>query len=411
MEQTQLTDNTIDLDSNDLVNESDDKDIKLTQDAFRQAASNNASEATLKAALSRLINNMKYKLSPEEMKLCEEKLLENTNRVNNAKKDIENSRNDMVRLSEEVKELEDEINEIKSGKNKKLFDEEKTFDPIGISLNLVICIFLIIYIFIFYSSAIYSCVFGNLSQTVEDFFSNNSNEMHLLFNSVFNPKAFSIAIQNPYVFLFVLFAPMVFIAFGILLHEFIQKKKYSLIPLVILVTLIFDIIIAYKISKDINDGKVLVGLIESNWNWTNIFMDNDFYLVIMLGFVAYIVFGIVFHFLMEKINKPSPIQIRKDEIKQKKNKITEMGEQIQKSEKQIINYNAEEKKLKLRKEGVALPENFVKAKVSDFMLGWHQYINSYGGKNVKNKNERANEIVKNLISAKKSKGEIIPVNN
>ena len=134
---------------------------------------------------------------------------------------------------------------------------------------------------------------------------------------IVNPTALSEAFQrpgNPVVILF----PSIFLAFAIVAHHFWEQRKWVLLGVILLLTLLFDGILAIQISQKIHEVKRIAGLIPESENWVPRINDLNMWTVIFCGFVVSLLVSILYHASIELWKEVRPL---KDESKQLKTKI------------------------------------------------------------------------------------------
>lgn len=159
-------------------------------------------------------------------------------------------------------------------------------------LGIVILVPLTFYLFLFYSSTFYSAFF-------KDFGSSDS-----ILNSMFDAEALSKALATSVTELcFVLCAPIIFMGLGFCLHFFTVQKswtKYFKIAAVLIITFIFDAILAYMIGKHLHEMEVIIGTkpLGSPYGLAEAAADINTWAVIFCGFIVYIIWGIVFDMSM-----------------------------------------------------------------------------------------------------------------
>ena len=140
---------------------------------------------------------------------------------------------------------------------------------------------LMVYLFIFYASVVDKAFFLNIESLKEK----SQGILNAL--DIVNPTAFLDAFRspgNPVVILF----PSIFIAFAIVTHHFWEQRKWLLLGVILLVTLLFDGILAIQISQKIDEVRELAGLIPET-NYLNMFT------VIFCGFVVSLLASILYH--------------------------------------------------------------------------------------------------------------------
>jgi len=108
--------------------------------------------------------------------------------------------------------------------------------------------------------------------------------------------------------IFVILFPVIFLAVGFVLHSFLEnnklRKKRSKrskvlgIILIMLITFVADSIIGYKISEGVHINAFNMGLVKDVWEFEMIYTDMNFYLVLILGFVAYVIWGVLLNYVL-----------------------------------------------------------------------------------------------------------------
>ena len=226
-----------------------------------------------------LQNQMKSQLMQEKSSLESE--LEGTkSKRNNAQERVHESKS-------AVDSIKQEISRVKDGDrrgNKSLL--------LNLYLGVAIVVLLTIYLFIFYSSTAYSAFFRNFDGSVN------------LTESMFDGQAVVKSFREGFVEgCFVLFMPVIFLALGYVAHGFSTTSKgferYVKTVLLYLITFLFDCLLAYKISKSFYDIIVILSRTPMPpYSMKMAFANTDFWIVIFCGFVAYLIWGLVFSFAM-----------------------------------------------------------------------------------------------------------------
>jgi hypothetical protein len=243
----------------------------------------------------------------------------------------------------------------------------------GFYIGVFILSLLSIYLFIFYSSASYSAFFKEFK--VDDI---------VVTKAIFDANAIGSALKDGITeLIFILTIPFVFIGLGYLIHKFQEAKgfiKYAKIAALLIITFIFDSIIAYEITEKIYNIKRendLAGNLP-DFSIGLAFKSVSFWLVIFAGFVVYLIWGFVFDFAMEahskldivKVNikmKREQISALELEISQYQNTITELRISVEKN-------NAEIRKVRQIIEGTIIHPKAVKEALSQFMVGWYGWL-------------------------------------
>lgn len=231
----------------------------------------------------------------------EEKRLQVTSNNNTKIPFIENK---IITLRQKIKELEIEF--VKPSINKPVM-----------AILIATTLLLALYIFVFYSSVAYIFIFSK-----EDI-----NKMILMGAAniespeVFNPHAISKIGQKGlggmlFLFLFVAI-PLALGMYKVFKDLFDAKEKVQ-IPnnsiwqkikaafidnLGIILIIVVDIFIAYKVSKNINDIDLLTNQTDLHLTLSTVFRDSNFWLVFILGALGVFLFGFFFEKLLAQINE------------------------------------------------------------------------------------------------------------
>lgn len=186
-----------------------------------------------------------------------------------------------------IGELQEEMRKLMN--NKYLVNKD---EKLKLIIGLVILLPLTFYLFLFYSSTFYSAFFRD------------SDTMTNMFEAMFDPQTFEHALNRGAMALFFcLCAPTIFLGLGFRLHFFsIQKSvmKYLKMAGLLCVTFSFDAILAYKIGEQFHALGQIIGTIplEIQYGIENAMTDINTWTVIFCGFIAYIIWGIVFDMVM-----------------------------------------------------------------------------------------------------------------
>jgi len=239
-------------------------------------------------------------------------------------------------------------------------------------IGLSILIALTIYLFIFYSSASFSAFFKEFSL----------NEIGVA-NSIFDPKAISIAYADGLTELILIISmPFVFIGLGFLIHKFQEQKgigKYFKIAMLIIITFLFDAILAYEITEKIYNIKAENSFQDMpTYSIDLAFSAINFWLIIFAGFVVYIIWGFVFDFTIEAYDK---INVVMQAIKARKTKIEICNIQLNSLENDlsklteainILKLKCKDSKVKI--DGVIMDTAEFDKILHEFLGGWLHWM-------------------------------------
>jgi len=241
-------------------------------------------------------------------------------------------------------------------------------------IGIVILSLLTVYLFVFYSSAAYSAFFKN-------FTADDTKITQAIFDAQAVGKALAEGITE---LIFILAIPAVFLGLGFLIHKFSEEKgtaKYFKVGALIIVTFIFDFIIAYAIVKEIYDIKV-GGMFQSMPPMTlrGAIAEVNFWIIIFAGFVVYIIWGLVFSFTMSEYEKMDKVRFA---IKNKEQKLIEyktecklIKEKLAKLLEEKNNRQGEIDKLKIQLESYVLYFNDVREGINNYFAGWVGFLKS-----------------------------------
>lgn len=273
----------------------------------------------------------------------------------------------------EIEELELEKIDIRNG-------EGETADTAPFIIGAFITLLLTLYLFVFYSSSGYSAFYGIKPGSL----------------GFINPNVFADATNKGggVIALIILF-PVIFLGLGFLIHDSLEKnkkladdnkpKQYGVIITLLLITLIADAFIGYKISEGVHNNEFNAGRTDELWKFNMIFSDINFYLVLILGFVVYVIWGFLLNYVLshpylktesEKIKLM--IENINNRIGEKRKELSDIIAKIHKFEGELITIdNKVEEKQKdiIGYENGVIPINIasLKGSIGEFMGGWQNY--------------------------------------
>lgn len=278
------------------------------------------------------------------------------------------------KLTHEENKIEKIIREIDNIKENPKIISGDSFVKASFWIGLIIIIFLTVYLFVFYSSASYSAFFKN-------FISSDTNVAQAIFDAQAISKAWVDGFTE---LIFILAIPAVFLGLGFLIHKFSEEKglgKYLKITSLIVITFIFDFIIAYEIVEKIYNIKK-EGSFEAipDMNISMAVQQVNFWLIIFAGFVVYVIWGLVFDFTMREFEKMDKVRYA---IKNKEQKLAEYKIECKQIKGKIANFQNEKSstqgeidKLKIQLESYVLYFNDVREGVNNYFTGWVGYLKS-----------------------------------
>ncbi len=260
-----------------------------------------------------------------------------------------------------MKEKEEKIKEIKTGIYRN--DDTPRFSLLLFSSYVIVFPILTYYLFLFYLVILYDALTGGGSSTI-----------------IPDPEKFKAALAyNP----ILIVAPIFIAALGVFLHFIISHKKFKInqktigSAVVIGLGLIFDILIAKKIHTNINQKNIILKLETTNW-----YASEDFWIVIFMGFIAYLLWSGIFHAILTEWTKRNIRKWEDEQIHMYENEIETC--------KSIIIAHQENRDVKLATEineikgkiaklsneltEVKIPTGTLKKWLSSFYMGWITFL-------------------------------------
>jgi len=326
-------------------------------------------KTSLEAVYEKFFNQCKKDTQKQQqLKLPYQTELDSTTvKISNKEKDAEAIREKINTAQAEIEQLKQDIVLVKKQpENFGINLEHKSTIKLWIGVFLLSA--LSVYIFIFYISTAYSAFF-------KDFSPNSS-----LFNGVFEANALAKAFQDGALELgFVLFIPFVFFSLGYLIHMFWERKQvinYCKVAGLLIITFLFDSIMAYLIDEKVyNLNRTLS---SPDFTISLAFQSVNFWLIIFAGFVAYIVWGLVFDMVMTENTKRNKIETfrksKRIEILHKDKKAQQLESKLTKIENEISELKIRITELNRIIPGFILPIQNYKAQAVEYLKGWQKYI-------------------------------------
>ena len=370
--------------------------ITYSQFGFRSAGESKAHPETLKGYLDTVYNDFlkRQKLDEQEIqkkihKLDEEILFEK-NKKNETIAELDISKQSKEDKENEISELEiEKLN---------IIGNPESVNTVPFVIASFITLLLTLYLFVFYSSSGYSAFFGigdSLGFIRSDVFSEAIN-------------------QGGGVIALILLFPIIFLGLGFLIHDSLEKKKYGIISALLFITFIADAFIGYKIAEGIHTRDFFAGNVDTIWNPKMVFTDINFYLILILGFAVYVIWGFLLNYVLSHpYLKPvsERIKLLRDNIDRRitrrKEELLDIKAKIAKLESDITtcNDNIEEKtKSRTAYKTGTIPVNVpeLEAFVGEFMGGWNNYTKGcYTGNSADKLIEDANKLKEEWVNQKK----------
>lgn len=356
---------------NETLTLNNEKKISYHQYGLNAARDTNSNPANIESSLhyvyDQFLNEQQLNEDGIKQRIARlrAEILQKKNQQNTIQSEIKALDSNKSEWEKKIEELEIEKIKVKSG-------DAPTNDYVPFVIGTFIVILLTLYLFVFYSSSGYSAFYGVQEGSLGFI---NAN----VFAEAKNKGGGLLAM--------IILFPVIFLGLGFLIHDALDKRKYLFIFGLLSFTLIVDAIIGYKIAQSIHNNEFSAGLNNELWNFSMIYTDINFYLVLALGFVVYVIWGALLHYVLNKYIELQPdkiielkinnIDIKLNDLKKTLSEmiskisslhaqISTLDNEIQDKEKDIIGY-----------ENGVIPINIslLQASVGEFMNGWYAYTN------------------------------------
>lgn len=277
---------------------------------------------------------------------------------------IESANSEIAETNKKIEDLKAERQEIISGKEK--VNKEQRLKLV---IGMIIIVPLTFYLFLFYSSTFYSAFHGNENDMADN-----------LMSSMFDPHALSKAYEEGITAIgFVLSAPIIFMGLGFALHFFsVQggKIKYLKMIAILLVTIIFDFILAIGLAAKQHKVAYMIGAVnEQTYDYFHFYKDINVWTVIFCGFIVYVIWGIVFDMCMSAYDK---MDLNKTLLENIKAEIDNFEQRIKAEKDNIQDLKQQEKDAKDRVKDlmaklgheVYIDYAAIRTEMNNFFAGW-----------------------------------------
>lgn len=258
-----------------------------------------------------------------------------------------------------------------------------------------------LYFFIFYSSVGYSAFFKEF--TLESLAQSGDFK---LAEAIFDSQALSSAMAEGFVaLLFILLMPVIFLAFGFILNKWEKENgwfKWVKIPLIIIAAFVFDALLSYEICEKIYNLHTQMSLaVLPEYSFKLASKDPRFWIIICLGFVSYLIWGITFGYFIKSLDQLDLNRINQEklclDIDKIKDKMEEFQDKQHETSNRIVDIKAEIQKLDNQINGTIAryDVNKIKLELNNFHAGWQQYLAGMNKSNAE-KDTIANEFEKTV---------------
>ncbi|MDF2385392.1 hypothetical protein JMG10_28260 [Nostoc ellipsosporum NOK] len=281
--------------------------------------------------------------------------------------------NDLPAATELILKLKEEKSHIRKHPEELVADNP---GKLNFVVGAVIISLLTIYLFVFYSSATYSAFF-------KEFTAQTDTKLN---NSIFDSQAISRSWNDGITqLLLILTVPAVFLGLGFLIHKYLEKKtkhSYWQVAALLLVTLAFDVIIAYEITHKIYEI-LRAGSMDDYPPYSPLLalQDINFWLIIFAGFVVYVIWGLLFAAFSHAFTLRNKLLVALSDadrrIKEAEAVKADLQQQIVQMEHSVDDTRTEIKKLQQVLDSHIIPREY-EHDIYQFMAGWLAWMRGSG---------------------------------
>lgn len=269
--------------------------------------------------------------------------------------------NEIAELDKKNKNIDADIAQVKIDPDKYGIDANSK-PKAQFYIGLLVLIPITIYLIVFYMSASYSAFFKMFETDA--------------LQAIFDANAFSKALKDGFLeSIFVSTIPFAFMGLGYLIHMFQRDKKAGKykIAILLIITFIFDLILAYQIELKIyNFNRTLE---SADFNLQIAFQKPEFWGIIFAGFVVYIIWGLVFDFIMKEYDNFDKINAFINKLKEDKEnnniEIKKITKLINDVKLKITQVKSEIKEIQSVIDGFVFPTRKYLLLFTEYTKGWY----------------------------------------
>ncbi|MCP9201342.1 ABC transporter permease [Gramella sp. GC03-9] len=212
-----------------------------------------------------------------------------------------------IDLNKKIESVRHDIVDVKNAPEKYGVEADKR-PRAQFYIGLAVLLPITLYLLVFYISASYSAFFKEFTNDV-------------LTAAIFDKDALNNAFEDSWLEgLLVITIPFVFMGLGYVIHM-MQKGSgfvnYLKLAALLIITFLFDGLLAYQIEKKIYDFNRTLN--SPDYNLEVALGQAEFWMIIFAGFVVYIIWGLVFDFIMKEHENLDKIKVfinnKKEQIK------------------------------------------------------------------------------------------------
>ena len=166
-------------------------------------------------------------------------------------------------------------------------EEIKEVTAIEKGIQYLLLIVIGLYLFLFYVSTIYAVSLR------ENLAGKDVESLNGLMTGTVEVDVLSILKDHPFGLILSITSTVIFFVIAYLTHVYLSEGKKIRAGAFLTLNLGFDGLLSYKISEQIHNYKILTRATTAEWQFKTAFQTTDFYIILFLGFVAYVLFGLL----------------------------------------------------------------------------------------------------------------------
>lgn len=364
---------------------------------FRDAGITNGNVSAFDIALEKFYSRFINKIAREEKKIYDDNYFIEV-KTQELKDKSELLQKELTKLKEEElpkyeKKKEEAVETYQSFKNDPTKFVKNEEDKFSLWLYGIVSLLVGIFLYFFYTSVIYSSLFMEIK----------ANSLETISYYIFYPYTFEEAYKlGLSTLMLVIFAPFVFLAFGISIHS----SRYKI--LVAGCVFIIDALLAYHISEKIYEAKAInIYSQVDKFNLVKAMYDINFWTIIALGYGVYFLFGYIFNKYKEHRNNSKKLQEKENELLEKirsyDNLIIDINQKIERISNEIFESKSASLTLHKNPDKIIYNPSEIKRVLSDYSLGWIQYLSQgkYSDSDIDEIHSKFNSFLTKISSGEK----------
>jgi hypothetical protein len=159
-----------------------------------------------------------------------------------------------------------------------------------------------------------------------------------------------------------------------------KAGKRATIVAIIGVTFFFDCLLAYQIVHQIDTINILTGLTSTPWSLQVLVSSPEFWIILLAGFVVYIIWGMILQAVLEGVEKFHPARVAmrslRESIKNHESAIDNLNKDLMELGRKEADVAAKISVLEQQKSPKEMKNNQFLRHIEEVMHGWLEFISS-----------------------------------